>query len=280
MKGNMTEQSVPQIAANNVAVSYGQHRVLSDVEFAPPIGEFTVIIGPNGCGKSTLLKTLARMLNPHQGTVSLGGVDVRRIRGKTFACTVGLLAQSPASPGAISVADLVSRGRFPHQSLLRQWSTADAAAVMRAMDMTGTTDVSQRQLEELSGGQRQRAWIAMTLAQDTDILLLDEPTTFLDLSHQLEVLDLCAELHCEGRTIVAVLHDLHMAARYATHLVVMRSGQIVRQGNPSEVITPELLADVFALDARVIADPETGAPLVIPKGQVSRPNKKKEYSYA
>ena len=224
-----------------------------------------MIIGPNGCGKSTLLRALSRMIRPVSGQVTLDGLDLSGMRPKEIARTIATLTQSPVTPSAITVADLVALGRNPHQSIFKQWSASDEAAVTGALAEVSMLEHADRLVEELSGGQRQRVWIAMALAQDTPVLLLDEPTTYLDIAHQIDVLDLCSRLHESGRTLVAVLHDLNLAARYATHIVAMRDGAVVAHGTPDELITPELLRDVFDLEALVIADPETGRPLIVPR---------------
>ncbi|WP_025133465.1 ABC transporter ATP-binding protein [Leucobacter sp. PH1c] len=254
-----------RLAAEQLAVRYGNREIVSGLDLVVPDGGFTVIIGPNGCGKSTLLRALARMIRPHSGRVLLGDRDLAGQRTRVIARSIGTLAQAPATPAAITVADLVARGRNPHQSLLRQWSPGDEAAVAAALSEVGMDAHADRLVEELSGGQRQRAWIAMALAQETPILLLDEPTTYLDIAHQIDVLDLCSRLHAAGRTLVAVLHDLNLAARYASHIVAMRDGAIVAEGAPERVITAGLLREVFDLDARVIPDPETGSPLIVPR---------------
>lgn len=253
------------LTAQSVTLGYGSRVVTSDLSLEIPTGGFTVIIGPNACGKSTLLRALGRMLQPSSGQVLLDGKNINSLPTKAVARQVGLLPQAPITPEGITVADLVARGRYPHQAMLRQWSRADEDAVIEALTEVGMLDQADRYVDELSGGQRQRAWIALTLAQQTPVVLLDEPTTFLDIAHQLEILNLCAQLHESGRTLVAVLHDLNLAARYATNLVAMRDGRIVRQGAPETVVTPELLASVFDLDALMIADPETGRPLVVPR---------------
>lgn len=252
------------LTAEQLSVHYGDRPVLSGLDIEIPTCGFTVIIGPNGCGKSTLLRSLARLLRPRSGSVRLDGQDLAGFRAKATARRIGSLAQAAAAPAAVTVADLVARGRNPHQSLLRQWSVDDERAVAAALAEVDMAEYADRLVEELSGGQRQRAWIAMTLAQETPILLLDEPTTFLDIAHQIDVLDLCARLHEGGRTLVAVLHDLNLAARYATHIVALRDGAVVAQGTPGQIVTAELLSEVFELDARVIPDPETGSPLIIP----------------
>lgn len=257
--------SMHTLAADAVDIGYPGRPVIRGLSLDVLQGEFTVIVGPNACGKSTLLRSLGRMLPPTAGRVLLDGKSIQSYPTKEVARRVGLLPQSPTTPDAITVADLVSRGRYPHQKLLRQWSPADAEAVDRSLREVGMLEHSERMVDELSGGQRQRVWIAMTLAQETPIVLLDEPTTFLDVVHQIDVLDLCSALHDQGRTLVAVLHDLNMAARYASHMVMMNDGAIIAQGSAAEVITPELLAQGFGLDALVLPDPENGRPLVVPR---------------
>ncbi len=258
------------LLTEDATLAYDGHRVCEGLSVEVPAGELTVIIGPNACGKSTLLKALARLLAPADGRVLLDGRDLRDVRTKDLARRLGLLPQSSIAPPAITVADLVARGRFPHQGLLRQWSEADATATREAMQATGVAELADRVVDELSGGQRQRAWVAMVLAQQTELLLLDEPTTFLDIAHQIEVLDLCEELHAAGgRTIVAVLHDLNQAARYATHLIAMKDGSVVAEGAPADILTPELIAEVFQVRAHVGVAPETGRPLIVPLGLVS-----------
>jgi iron complex transport system ATP-binding protein len=253
-----------RLAADAVELTYDTRVVATDLSLSVPDGSFTVIVGPNACGKSTLLRALARLLAPRRGTVYLDGQSIRTLRSKEVARRLGLLPQTSIAPDGITVADLVARGRYPHQRLLRQWSSEDERIVASAMADTGVLDLADRLVDELSGGQRQRAWLAMALAQQTPILLLDEPTTYLDIAHQIEVLDLCARLHEQRRTLVAVLHDLNHACRYATHLVAMRDGAIVRQGDPRQIVTAALVEEVFGLACRVIDDPETGTPLVIP----------------
>ncbi|MCC3769470.1 ABC transporter ATP-binding protein [Streptomyces sp. UNOC14_S4] len=254
-----------RLAAEAVTLSYDQRVIAENLSVAIPDHSFTVIVGPNGCGKSTLLRALSRMLRPAAGSVLLDGAAIDSYPAKQVARTLGLLPQSSVAPDGITVADLVARGRYPHQGLLRQWSREDERIVQESMAATGVDPLADRHVDELSGGQRQRVWIAMALAQQTPLLLLDEPTTYLDIQHQLDVLDLCAELHEEqGRTLVAVLHDLNHAARYATHLIVLRGGEVVAQGDPREVVTAELVERVFGIRCRVIDDPETGTPLVVP----------------
>jgi iron complex transport system ATP-binding protein len=251
------------LVADALTLAYDDLVVARDLSLAVPRASFTVIVGPNGCGKSTLLRAMARTLTPRSGRVLLDGTPLSRLRTKQVARRLPLLPQSPIAPEAITVGDLVARGRYPHQGVLRQWSQADARAVEAALVATEITDLRDRLVSTLSGGQRQRVWLAMALAQETDLLLLDEPTTFLDVAHQYEVMDLCADLHARGRTLVAVLHDLNQAARYATHLVVMKEGTVVAQGVPAVVLTAELVESVFGMVCRVVPDPVTGTPLVI-----------------
>ena len=254
-----------RLVGTGLTLAYDRRTVAEDLTVAVPDGSFTVIIGPNACGKSTLLRALARLLRPTRGTVLLDGADIHRRPARQVARTLGLLPQSAVAPDGLTVAELVARGRYPHQGLLRQWSREDERVVDAAMADTGVAELADRPVDELSGGQRQRVWIAMALAQQTPVLLLDEPTTYLDIAHQVEVLDLCARLHEEqGRTLVAVLHDLHQAARYASHLVAMRDGRVAAAGDPRRIVTADLVREVFGLPCRVIEDPETGAPLVLP----------------
>ncbi|GHA89071.1 ABC transporter [Streptomyces chryseus] len=260
-----------RLSAESVTLAYDQRVIAEDLSVGIPDHSFTVIVGPNACGKSTLLRALSRMLKPTQGRVLLDGHAIGSMPAKKVAKTLGLLPQSSIAPDGITVADLVARGRYPHQGLLRQWSPQDERIVEESMRSTGVGELADRYVDELSGGQRQRVWIAMALAQQTPLLLLDEPTTFLDIQHQIDVLDLCAELHeTRGRTLVAVLHDLNHAARYATHLIAMRDGEVVAQGPPAEVVTAELVERVFGLRCQVIDDPETGTPLVVPAARQAR----------
>ncbi|MER5264544.1 ABC transporter ATP-binding protein [Actinosynnema sp. NPDC002837] len=259
-----------------LTLSYDERVVVSGLDVEIPDGSFTVIVGPNACGKSTVLKALARMLKPRAGAVYLDGQAISTYRSKEVARRLGLLPQTSIAPGGITVGELVARGRYPHQRLLRQWSVEDEEVTAGAMRMTGVHDLADRLVDELSGGQRQRVWLAMVLAQQTSILLLDEPTTFLDIAHQVEVLDLCADLHEDGNhTLVAVLHDLNQACRYATHLIAMKPGVgVVAQGRPADIVTAELVEDVFGLPCRVIADPETDTPLIVPlrRQRVAQPS--------
>ena len=257
-----------QLAARGVTLAYGDRTVVTSLDLAVPSGQITAIVGANGCGKSTLLRALARLLAPRAGTVVLDGRELHARPAKEVARILGLLPQSPVAPEGIVVADLVGRGRHPHQRVLSPWSRRDHEAVAAALEATETLDLADRSVDELSGGQRQRVWIAMALAQETDILLLDEPTSFLDVTHQIDVLDLLTDLNrSRGTTIVMVLHDLNLAARYADQLVAMRAGAVHAIGRPAEVVTAELVEEVFGLECRVIVDPLSGAPLVLPCGR-------------
>lgn len=251
--------------ALNLRLAYDKRVVAEDLSLAIPPGRITCIVGANACGKSTLLRALARLLKPADGTVLLDGDSIHRLPTREVATRLGILPQTPIAPEGITVADLIGRGRYPHQKWLRQWREDDEAIVTRAMQLTGTLDLASRSVDELSGGQRQRVWIAMTLAQGTPLMLLDEPTTFLDLAHQVEVLDLLVDLNrAEGRTIALVLHDLNQAARYSHHLVAIKDGRVVAAGEPAVVITEQLVRDVFELECRVVPDPVTGTPMVVP----------------
>lgn len=256
--------SAARLRAESISLSYDRTEIVHDLTTEIPPGSFTVIIGANACGKSTLLRGLSRLLRPTTGTVILDGADISTLPAKELARRLGLLPQTAIAPDGITVADLVARGRYPHQTMFRQWSTKDEDAVQEALAWTGSTELSGRTVDELSGGQRQRVWVSMALAQETDLLLLDEPTTYLDVAHQVDLMELFADLNSRGRTIVAVLHDLNHAARYATHIIAMRAGRIVAEGPPAEVITSERVHEVFGLANVVIEDPVTGGPLVVP----------------
>jgi iron complex transport system ATP-binding protein len=256
------------LAGEDLCLAYDDREIVERLSVQIPTGKITVIVGPNACGKSTLLRALARLLKPKRGTVLLDGRSIHKTPTKEVATKLGVLPQSPVAPEGITVADLVGRGRYPHQGWFRQWNADDRAAVDGALEATGTLDIAARPVDELSGGQRQRVWIAMTLAQGTGLMLLDEPTTYLDLAHQVEVLDLLVDLNQrEGRTIVLVLHDLNHACRYAHHLIAMRSGSIVAEGAPRDIVTPDLVTDVFGLPCRVIEDPVSATPMVVPIGR-------------
>ncbi|MFF7340325.1 ABC transporter ATP-binding protein [Streptomyces sp. NPDC008163] len=257
----------PRLAARSIRVGYGGRTVIDGLDVEIPSGVVTTIIGPNGCGKSTLLRTLTRLLKPAGGAVVLDGEDIASLRTRDVAKKLGLLPQAPVAPEGLTVSDLVARGRHPHQSWLRQWSSDDADIVRRALALTGVADLADRPVDSLSGGQRQRVWISMTLAQGTDLLLLDEPTTYLDLAHAIDVLDLVDDLHESGCTVVMVLHDLNLATRYSDNLVVMREGSVLAQGHPRDVITAELLEEAFGLRAMVIDDPVGDRPLIVPIGR-------------
>ncbi|HJF77249.1 MAG TPA: ABC transporter ATP-binding protein [Brevibacterium linens] len=260
---NTVGASSPLIAVN-LDLAYDQRQIVSDLDVSIPDGKFSIIVGPNACGKSTLLRALARLLPPAKGTVLLDGNNIEKMKTKKIAQRLGLLPQSSIAPDGITVAELVSRGRHPHQSFLRQWTDADEAAVLSALRATNTEELSSRLVDELSGGQRQRVWVAMVLAQETSLLLLDEPTTFLDVAYQIELLDLFSQLNHEyGHTLVAVLHDLNQACRYADEIIAMKDGSIVAQGPPETIITSELVHEVFGIECTVIDDPVTGAPMIV-----------------
>lgn len=256
------------LTAHALTLAYGDRTIVEGLDLAIPPGRITAIVGANGCGKSTLLRALARLLPPRTGHVLLDGKALHSQPSKEVARTLGLLPQSPTAPEGIAVADLVGRGRHPHQKLLSRWSARDYQVVAESLAATGMTEFADRSVDELSGGQRQRVWIAMALAQETDILLLDEPTTFLDVAHQVEVLDLLTDLNRDrGTTIAMVLHDMNLAARYADHLFALRSGRVVASGPPNDVMTRDLIREVFDLDALVVPDPVSGSPIVLPRGR-------------
>jgi iron complex transport system ATP-binding protein len=265
-----------RLSATGLTLAYGDARVVHDVSIDIPPASVTAIVGPNGCGKSTLLRGLARLHAPASGTVLLDGRDIHDRPTREVARELGILPQSPVAPGGITVRDLVGRGRTPYLRPLRPWSDGDTEAVTEALRATGLTGLSERPVDSLSGGQRQRAWIALALAQRTELLLLDEPTTFLDIAHQYEVLDLLHGLAEDGRTIVVVLHDLAQAARYADHLVLMSAGLILARGEPSEVLTADRVTAAFGLPVTVVPDPVTGTPLIVPTGAPGRRSTNKE----
>ena len=256
------------LEVEDLRLAYGDRLVIESLDLVVPPGKVTAIVGANACGKSTLLRALARLLAPRGGSVLLDGRDVHRMPAKQLARTLGLLPQSPIAPDGITVADLVGRGRHPHRSIFSRWSKDDDVAVASALNATETAALADRPVDELSGGQRQRVWRAMALAQQTDLLLLDEPTTFLDVSHQIEVLDLLTDLNrSRGTTVVMVLHDLNLAARYADHLIALAAGRLHAVGPPARVLTAETVRAVFGLESRVIVDPTSGKPLMLPIGR-------------
>jgi iron complex transport system ATP-binding protein len=260
-KGNME----PALTTRNLTLAYDRATIIQDLNAAIPAHQMTALVGPNGCGKSTLLKGLARLLKPQSGVVYLDSESIFKLSTKEVAKRLGMLPQSPVAPEGLTVRELVAQGRYPHQSWFQQWSQEDEQFTEQALEITGMTELDDRPLDSLSGGQRQRAWIAMALAQNTEILLLDEPTTFLDLAHQIEVLDLLYELNqTQGRTIVMVLHDLNQACRYADYLIALRGGKIYAQGLPAEVMTVDMVRSVFGIESHIVKDPVTKTPMCIP----------------
>lgn len=260
--------SQKQLVAEYLHVGYGHRNVLHGINFEIPMGKVTGIVGANACGKSTFLRALSRVLPPQEGQVLLDGADIHRMAPRSLARTLGLLPQTPIAPDGITVLDLVGRGRHPHQGLFSRWSAEDEQAVIAALEATGTADLAERDIDELSGGQRQRVWIAMALAQETDILLLDEPTTFLDINHQIEILDLLRDLNRDrGTTVIMVLHDLNLAARYCDWLAAMAEGKLYRSGPVEDIVTEDLVSQVFGLGCRVISDPVSGKPMMLPIGR-------------
>lgn len=260
--------TVARLRGEALTLAYGKKTIAESLNVTIPDGHFTAIIGPNGCGKSTLLRTLSRLMTPVHGHVYLDGEEIQRYASKEVARRIGLLAQNATTPGDISVQELVARGRYPHQLLFTRWRQEDEDAVQRAMQATGIMNLASQSVDTLSGGQRQRAWIAMVLAQDTSIMLLDEPTTWLDISHQIDLLELLSELnHERGYTLAAVLHDLNQACRYATHLIALRDGKIVAEGAPKEIVTPALIEAIYGLRCVIIDDPVANTPLVVPLGR-------------
>jgi iron complex transport system ATP-binding protein len=256
------------LSAVDLTLGYHDRVVVDRVSTSIPDARITVIVGANACGKSTLLRGLARLLRPQTGQVLLDGASIHSLPTREVARRLGLLPQNPVCPEGVTVVDLVGRGRAPHQGRLHRWSPDDEAAVTHALQVTDTLDLADRVVDELSGGQRQRVWIAMALAQETDLLLLDEPTTYLDVAHQIEVLDLLVELNAHrGTTIVMVLHELNLAARYADHVIALRTGQVAAEGRPADVITEDLVQHVFGMNCRVIDDPVSHTPMVVPVGR-------------
>ena len=256
------------LTTRKLTLSYDKNSVVAGLDLAIPTGQMTALVGPNGCGKSTLLRGLARLLKPQSGTVYLDGNAIAQLPTKEVAKRIGILPQNPSAPEGLTVRELIAQGRYPHQTWLQQWSQEDEQMLKQAIAMTHLADFAERPLDTLSGGQRQRAWIAMLLAQNTDILLLDEPTTFLDLAHQIEVLDLLYDLNRNHRrTIVMVLHDLNLACRYADNLIALRNGQVFAQGTATQVMTKTMLRDVFGLESQIVVDPVAGTPMCIPIGR-------------
>lgn len=261
-------KAIHNLQSEKITAGYDNRTILHDVPISIPSNKISIIIGANGCGKSTLLKTMARLIKPTSGQVTLDGKPIHKIPPKQLACVLGVLPQSPIVPEGITVADLVGRGRYPHQTFLRGWTKRDYEAVAEAMEMMNITEFADRNIDELSGGQRQRVWIAMALAQETDILFLDEPTTYLDITYQIEILDLLTDLNRKhGTTIVMVLHDINLSARYADHIFALQKGKLVAEGEPSKVITSKLIEDIFGLHCTVIKDPVSGSPSMIPIGR-------------
>ncbi len=265
---NREMQGAAPLQGSGLVVGYSGHPIIDGLDIRIPEGSLTAIIGPNACGKSTLLRALSRLLRPRDGAILLDGTDIRTLPTKVVARRLGLLPQSPVAPEGITVESLVARGRYPHQGVLSQWSREDSLQVARAMRATGVAELADRLVDELSGGQRQRVWLAMALAQQAPLMLLDEPTTYLDIAHQVEILELVRDLRGDGRTVVAVLHDLGHAARYATHVIAMRDGRVIAEGPPREVITESVIETIFGLRSRVIADPDDGTPVVLPRTSV------------
>lgn len=263
--------SQPRLRGEQLTLAYGKKTIAENLNVTIPDGHFTAIIGPNGCGKSTLLRTLSRLMTPTQGHVFLDGEHIQHYASKEVARRIGLLAQNATTPGDITVQELVARGRYPHQPLFTRWREEDERAVAKAMQATGVTNLASQSVDTLSGGQRQRVWIAMVLAQETAIMLLDEPTTWLDISHQIDLLELLSELNRQqGYTLAAVLHDLNQACRYATHLIALKEGKIVAEGAPGKIVSAELIEQVYGLKCMIIEDPVAGTPLVVPLGRTGR----------
>ncbi|MCZ8519659.1 MULTISPECIES: ABC transporter ATP-binding protein [Paenibacillus] len=260
------------IQSKDLCLCYGETCIFQELSVRIPKGKVTVFIGSNGCGKSTLLRSLARLLKPQKGSIVLDGNEISRMSTKEIARRMAMLPQGPAAPEGLTVLQLVKQGRYPYQSWLQQWSQEDERMVQRALELTNMASLAERTVDSLSGGQRQRAWIAMTLAQGTPTILLDEPTTYLDLAHQIEVLDLLYELNeQEQRTIVMVLHDINLACRYADNIVAIKDRKVWAEGRPQDIVTEKLIREVFELESRVIEDPLFGTPMVVPVGKGKKP---------
>lgn len=257
-----TDAQLPTLATQSLGMSYGTRQVIDGLDISLPSGQVTAIVGPNGCGKSTLLAGLARLHKPDSGAVLLNGDDIQRLPTRQLATQLALLPQEAVAPEGLTVTELIRFGRQPHQGWLRQWSAEDQRVVQHALAAAGLEQLADRPIDALSGGQRQRAWIAMTIAQQTPLLLLDEPTSALDLGHQIEVFELVKNLAHHGRTVVMVLHDLASACRYADHLIAMREGQIIAEGPPATVVTPDLVRRLYQVECTLLTDPDTGSPLL------------------
>lgn len=256
------------VKTNDLSIGYTDNLLFKNLNLSIPRGEISVFVGSNGCGKSTLLRSIARLLKPQEGSILLEGKEVHNMSSREVAKKMGILPQSPVSPEGLTVHDLVKQGRYPHQSWLKRWTEEDTEKVEAAMKATRVDEFRDKPVDELSGGQRQRAWIAMTLAQDTEIILLDEPTTFLDMTHQIEILDLLFELNeTQGRTIIMVLHDLNLASRYAHNIIAIKDGAVFGQGTPENVINCELVRSVFGMECQVSKDPLFGTPHCVPFGR-------------
>jgi iron complex transport system ATP-binding protein len=265
---NLSHSPHNHLETKQLTLAYEDAPIVRNLDLAIPAGQITVLVGANGCGKSTLLRGLARLLKPKSGKVYLDGKEISQLKSKTIAQKLAMLTQSPIAPEGLTVRDLVAMGRYPYQNWLQQWSKEDKEKIQEALSITTMTELADRALDSLSGGQRQRAWIAMVLAQDTDILLLDEPTTYLDLAHQVELLDLLQQLHeTKGKTIVMVLHDLNLACRYADYLVAVQQGKVYGMGTPKQVMTEEMVREVFRLECRIVPDPVADTPMCIPMGR-------------
>lgn len=264
-----------KINVKNITLAYGKTTIIDALNVAIPKGKMTVLIGRNGCGKSTLLHAIARLLKPETGSVILDGQDILKMKSKEVAKKLAILPQSPIAPEGVTVEQLVKQGRYPYQGTFKQWTNEDESAVHHALTVTSMEELQDRYVHELSGGQRQRAWMALNLAQNTDTILLDEPTTYLDLTHQIEILDLLYDLNREeNRTIVMVLHDINLACRYADHLVAIKDQKVFIQGAPEDMITSENIERIYGLKCRIDIDRQFGTPICFPAGKGRKINKK------